>query len=172
MKGVLFMNTKKLVTLSMLVAIQVVLSRFVSIQMWNFKVGFGFVPVIIAAIRMGPIEAGICGAMADFIGAMLFPTGAFFPGFTLTAALIGVVYGLFLHKEQGIVRVISSVVINRVLFTIFLNSLWISMLYGSPMKALMTTRLIQRAIIIPVQTVSIMLLAPLAVRLKKQMNFK
>ena len=166
------MNTKKLVTLSMLVAIQVVLSRFVSIQMWNFKVGFGFVPVIIAAIRMGPIEAGICGAMADFIGAMLFPTGAFFPGFTLTAALIGVVYGLFLHKEQGIVRVISSVVINRVLFTIFLNSLWISMLYGSPMKALMTTRLIQRAIIIPVQTVSIMLLAPLAVRLKKQMNFK
>ena len=156
----------------MLVAIQVVLSRFVSIQMWNFKVGFGFVPVIIAAIRMGPIEAGICGAMADFIGAMLFPTGAFFPGFTLTAALIGVVYGLFLHKEQGIVRVISSVVINRVLFTIFLNSLWISMLYGSPMKALMTTRLIQRAIIIPVQTVSIMLLAPLAVRLKKQMNFK
>ena len=166
------MNTKKLVTLSMLVAIQVALSRFVSIQMWNFKVGFGFVPVIIAAIRMGPIEAGICGAMADFIGAMLFPTGAFFPGFTLTAALIGVVYGLFLHREQSFVRVILSVVLNRVLFTIFLNSLWISMLYGSPMKALMTTRLIQRAIIIPVQTICIMLLAPLAQRLKKQMNFK
>lgn len=156
----------------MLVAIQVVLSRFVSIQMWNFKVGFGFVPVIIAAIRMGPIEAGICGAMADFIGAMLFPTGAFFPGFTLTAALIGVVYGLFLYKDQSFVRVIRSVVLNRVLFTIFLNSLWISMLYGSPMKALMTTRLIQRAIIIPVQTICIMLLAPLAQRLKKQMNFK
>ena len=166
------MNTKKLVTLSMLVAIQVVLSRFVSIQMWNFKVGFGFVPVIIAAIRMGPIEAGICGAMADFIGAMLFPTGVFFPGFTLTAALIGVVYGLFLHREQSFVRVILSVVLNRVLFTIFLNSLWISMLYGSPMRALMTTRLIQRAIIIPVQTICIMLLAPLAQRLKKQMNFK
>ncbi len=165
------MNTKKLVTLSMLVAIQVVLSRFVSIQMWNFKVGFGFVPVIIAAIRMGPIEAGICGAMADFIGAMLFPMGAFFPGFTLTAALIGIVYGLFLHKEQGLARTVRSVVVNRVLFTIFLNSLWISMLYGSPMKALMTTRLIQRAIIIPVQTVSIMLLAPLANRLKKQMDF-
>ncbi len=164
------MNTKKLVTLSLLVAIQVVLSRFVSIQLWNFKVGFGFVPVVIAAIVMGPLEAGICGGMADLIGALLFPTGTFFPGFTFTAFLIGVIYGIFIHKKQGPVNAILATVVARAIGTVFLNSLWISMLYGAKMEALMTTRLIQRRIIIPLQTIVILLIAPLANRLKKEMK--
>ena len=34
------------------------------------------------------------------VGALLFPTGAFFPGFTLTAACTGLLYGLCLYRRD------------------------------------------------------------------------
>ena len=42
-----------LVTLGMLVAIEIVLSRFCSISAWNIKIGFSFVPVAVAAVLYG-----------------------------------------------------------------------------------------------------------------------
>ena len=53
------MNVKKLTTLAMLTAIEIVLSRFLSINAWNIKIGFSFVPIVVAAILYGPIAAGI-----------------------------------------------------------------------------------------------------------------
>ena len=80
-------NTKKLITLSVLVAMDVVLTRFLSINAWNTRIGFGFVPMVIAAMMYGPLSAGIVAALADFIGAILFPTGPYFPGFTFSVFL-------------------------------------------------------------------------------------
>ena len=76
------MSVQKLVILGVLVAMEVVLSRFVSISTWNMKIGFAFIPVAAAAILLGPVEAAVCGGLADFLGATLFPIGTYFPGFT------------------------------------------------------------------------------------------
>ena len=94
------MSEQKIGTLTLmglLTAVEIVLSRFLSISAWNTKIGFAFVPVVIAAILLGPYRAGIVAALADFLGAVLFPIGAYFPGFTLTAFFMGVIYGLLLH---------------------------------------------------------------------------
>ena len=58
-------TTRTLTTLAMLIAIEVILSRFLSINAWNIKIGFGFVPVVIAAILYGPLAGGIVGALSD-----------------------------------------------------------------------------------------------------------
>ena len=63
-------TTRTLTTLAMLIAIEVILSRFLSINAWNIKIGFGFVPVLIAAILYGPLAGGLVGALSDFIGAV------------------------------------------------------------------------------------------------------
>ncbi|MDF2678515.1 MAG: hypothetical protein K0Q97_2867, partial [Bacillota bacterium] len=102
-------DTQSLVLMGTLIAIEIVLSRFLSLSAWNMRIGFGFVPLAIAAMLLGPVKAGIVGAVADIIGAILFPTGAFFPGFTLTAFLKGVVYGLFLYKKQNNLRIFIAV---------------------------------------------------------------
>ena len=86
-------NTKTLVTTALLTALEIVLSRFLSIQTQVTKIGFAFVPVVLAAVLLGPLEAGITAALGDFLGAMLFPTGPFFPGFTLTAFLMAAAEG-------------------------------------------------------------------------------
>ena len=160
-------STRTLTTLAVLVAIEIVLSRFLSFNTWNMKIGFGFVPVVVAAILYGPVEAGITAALADFIGAILFPIGTYFPGFTLTAFLTGAVFGLFLHKEQRWPGILASVGINQFVLSLFLNTLWISVLYGSPYGPLLATRVIQCVVYSVLQGVTIPLVANLLVRIGK-----
>ncbi len=156
-----------IITLAMLTAMEVVLNRFLSIKTQELKIGFSFVPVVIAAMLYGPLGGGCVGALGDFIGAMLFPNGPFFPGFTLTALLTGAVFGLFLHRSQKPVRVVLSVALNQLILSLLLNSLWISVLYGSPYLPLLGTRIIQCAVLIPVQIVCILALAPAVRQIKK-----
>ena len=42
-------DTKMLVTAAVLIALNVVLSRFLSINAWNLKIGFTFVSIFVAA---------------------------------------------------------------------------------------------------------------------------
>lgn len=148
-------KTTMLVTLALLIAMEIVLSRFLSISAWNTKIGFSFVPIVIAAMLYGPVAGGIVAAAGDFIGALLFPIGAYFPGFTLTAFLTGVVFGLLLHRNCSIPRIVAAVLINQCIFSLCLNTLWISILYGSPYGPLFVTRIAQTAILFAVQTVTI-----------------
>ena len=164
--------TRQLITLSILVAVEIVLNRFLSINAWNIKIGFSFVPVVIAAILFGPIEAGIVGALGDFIGALLFPIGAYFPGFTLTAFLTGSVFGLFLHKKQGWPQILASVGINQFVLSLFLNTLWISILYGSPYVPLLATRIVQCLILTVVQILSIKAIVKILPRYGKKVSVK
>ena len=159
-------TTRTITTLALLTAIEIVLSRFLSISAWNIKIGFSFVPVVVAALLFGPIGAGIVGALGDFVGAILFPIGAYFPGFTLTAFLTGCVFGLFLQKEQNWPRYIAAVGINQFVLSLFLNTLWISILYGSPYGPLLATRVIQSIILTTVQLVCIPLIVRATLRYK------
>ncbi len=165
-------STRTLTTLAMLTAIEIVLSRFLSINAWNIKIGFSFVPIVVAAILYGPIAAGIVAALGDFLGAILFPIGAYFPGFTLTAFLTGCVFGFFLYRKegeeeaggeqgerrQGWLRIIAAVGINQFILSLFLNTLWISILYGSPYGPLLATRIVQCLILAAVQLICIPLI--------------
>ncbi len=159
-------NTRTLVTLAVLVAMEIVLSRFLSISAWNTKIGFSFVPIAVAAMLFGPVAGGITGALGDFIGALLFPIGAYFPGFTLTAFLTGVVFGLFLYKEQTVPRILGAVTVNQCVLSLCLNTLWISILYGSPYGPLFVTRIVQTVILFAVQTVTIIALAKVMPRIR------
>ena len=160
-------NTKKLITLSVLVAMDVVLTRFLSINAWNTRIGFVFVPLVIAAMMYGPLSAGIVAALADFIGAILFPTGPYFPGFTFSVFLMGIVFGLFLYKDRSFWRVVVSVLITQFVISLFLTTYWISFLYGANYKALLATRVVQSAIISAAQIIVIPLMAQLVKRLDK-----
>ena len=159
-------SIKNLTLASLLIALEVVLSRFLSISAWNTKIGFAFVPVVLAALLLGPLWAGIVGALADFLGALLFPIGAYFPGFTLTAFLMGLCYGLLLYKKQGFGRIAAAVAVHQLVLSLLLNTLWISLLYGSPYAPLLLSRLPQCAILAAVQLALIPVLVRLLPRLK------
>lgn len=154
-----FFQVQDMVLMSALLAMEIILSRFLSFSVWNMKIGFAFVPIVIAAILLGPIKAAIVNALADLMGAILFPIGAYFPGFTFTAALTGFVFGVFLHKKQTLPRILSAVGINQLILSLLLNTLWISILYNTKYLPILITRLTQVALLIPVQIVVITLIS-------------
>ena len=163
-------STRTLIVLALLTALEIILSRFLSISMWNIKIGFSFVPIVVAAILYGPLAAGIVAAMGDFIGAILFPIGAYFPGFTLTAFLTGLIFGFFLHKKQSWPQSIAAVGINQFVLSLFLNTLWISILYSSPYAPLLATRVIQCVILTAVQLIFIQGISKTVARFGKKVS--
>lgn len=92
-------SVRNITLMAMLIAIEIVLSRFCSIQAWNVKIGFAFIAPVTAAILMGPAQAAVVAGVADVLGTLMFPIGPYFPGFTLNSCLNGLVWGLFLHKK-------------------------------------------------------------------------
>ena len=160
-------RTHKLVLMAMLVAIQVVLSRFLSINLWNLKIGFAFVPIALAGMLLGPMGAGLTGMVADIIGATLFPSGAFFPGFTLTAFITAFGYGFFLHKKQDMPHILAAVLFSEIVGTLLLNTKWIAILYGTAFLPIFITRVWQAVGMGIVEVVVIKLLAKYVPHLKK-----
>lgn len=144
-------NTKDLVLISILIALNVVLSRFLSISAWNIKIGFTFVTLYISAYLYGPLISGMVGGIGDLIGSLLFPIGAYFPGFTLTSFLMGVVFGLFLYRNSKTLNIILACVINDVFFSLLLNTLWIKILYNSNFFVLLSTRILQCVLMIVIE---------------------
>ena len=161
-------NTRTMVSMGLLLAIEIVLSRFLSINTWNIKIGFNFVPIAVAAMLFGPLAGGIVAAMGDFLGALLFPIGPYFPGFTLTAFLTGSVLGLLLKKKVTPLRIGAAVAVNQLVLGLFLNTYWISVLYTSPFWPLLVTRIVQCVLLLVVQFVVIGFIARTLKRRWKQ----
>ena len=146
-------SIKMITTLGLLVAIEIILTRFFSIQSWNIRIGFGFIPIVIAAVLYGPIESAVVAGVADIIGAILFPFGAFFIGFTITSILTGLIYGFFLRKKQNMKNILGAVLLNQIIGSLLLNTYWISITSGASFQALLYTRIIQFIVLTTVQIV-------------------
>ena len=159
---------------AILVAIEVVLNRFLSINTPGLKIGFSFVPIVIAAILFGPARAGLIYALADLIGAILFPIGPYFPGFTVCAALMGMVYGVFLYKKERIgffKNILPPVIINNLILGLLINTVWVSILYGSKTYwGWFIYRLPEYAVLVPVAALLIPAILKLTNELKKIVN--
>lgn len=160
------LNTRMIATIGMLVALEVILSRFLSINAPNFKIGFAFVPCALCAMLFGFGPTVCLEIVADLLGATLFPSGSFFPGFTLSAALRGASYGLLLGKKQTPGRILLVVLFNQLVLGLVVNTFWISILYGSAFGPLMVTRLVQCLPLIPVEFVVITAIAKFGKRIK------
>ena len=131
-------DNKKAVTLqqltvsALLIALDVVFTRVLAINTPLMKIGLGFAAVALSAMLYGPLWAALTAALGDLIGALLFPTGAYFPGFTLTAALTGLLFGLFLYRrEKSWLRAFLAALTNSLFVTLVLNTLMIAVFFRS-----------------------------------------
>ena len=163
-------STKMLATLSILVAMEVIIARFGTIRPTeSIKISLDFIPIVIAAILYGPVPAVIMSILADVLGAFLFPVGPFFPGFTLTAAVTGLIYGLLLHKSQSMPRVVCAVVLQQLVCSMVINTFWLHVLYGLPYLPTMAARLVQCAVVTAMQIVVIPLIAKTILSVRKRL---
>lgn len=143
-----------IIIFAMLISLEIVFDRFLVINAWNIKISLGFLPTALIAYRYGCLGGMIVASLSDFIGAILFPFGPYFIGFTLTSALTGLIFGLFLYRNNKVINTLFATFINSILCTLLLNTLCISFLYGADFKAVMISRIPQLLIIAFAQIVT------------------
>ena len=148
---------------------QIVFARFLVIQVSDsIRFSFSFIPVVIAARYFGITGSVTVYALGDFLGAIIFPTGgAFQIGFTITAAVSGLLYGLFLcskaerffifFDKKAVIRIILSVISSQLICTLFMNSFWLSYYYGMPFWVKVAER-IPQAVTMSVLQIAFMVL--------------
>ncbi|QAA31842.1 folate family ECF transporter S component [Clostridium manihotivorum] len=165
-------NTKTVVYLAFFIALQIILTRFLSIQTPIVRIGFGFIPLVLSCILFGPILGGVCAAISDVLGMVIFPQGTYFPGFTFSALLSGIIYGSILYKNKiSILRISIATILVKVLVDIGLNTYWLSILTGKAVLILLIPRLTKTLIMLPIEILLIHLLwTCLYSRLKTQLN--
>ena len=177
---------------ALLIAAEIVLNRFASINTMGLKIGFSFIPPTLAAIMFGPGMSAAVWGLSDLLGAILFPVGPYHPGFTLCAALMGVISGFLLNpdfaakllkkKKEGpnpptvrrvriFPNVLVAVSVNCLIFGLTVNTVWISQLYGSrTWWEWFLYRLGEYAILVPVEIVIIPILIRFGETLKKRLR--
>ncbi|HNW04980.1 MAG TPA: folate family ECF transporter S component [Oscillospiraceae bacterium] len=152
-------DVQAVVFTAVLAALDVVLTRFCSINTLSVKIGFGFVPAAVCGILFGPFWAAVCAGIGDLAGALLFPVGAYSPLFTASAALSGAIWGSFLHKREITKKEIATASLATLtLVTLCLNTLFIHFLYGVPFTQLFAVRVMEAIIMFAVQNTVLRLL--------------
>lgn len=159
-------RNKKIILAAVCLALRLVLSRFLSIKTPIVVISFGFIPTALAAIYLGWKWTVLINVLGDLVGALLFPTGPFFIGYTISAGLAGLIYGLLLFKprsnamseRQFILRAIIAVVLIAIIVNVGLNTFWISITAGKAFWPLLATRIVKELIMIPIQVSIIIVL--------------
>ena len=121
--------TKALTLAAMLTAVGIILSFFKIPLTPIIEIRFGSLPIAVAGMSLGPIVAAIIGAVIDVLGFFVKPTGPFFPGFTISGIVSGLIFGLVLYKKLHPVRILVALVLQTLVVGIIMNTFWLDFMY-------------------------------------------
>ena len=166
------MLIQDMVFLALLIAMEVIFSRVLSIHTDTTRISLTFIPMIICATQLGIGQTMILGGVADIVGSFVFPLGSYFPPYTVTEIIRGLIFGLigymftrnFVKNASKIKSIVYmyiiafiGVLLSQGVCSLLLNSWWMTMT-GSNFSAIIIQRLPQVMIMIPLQTVTIPLI--------------
>ncbi len=77
-------STRRLVLMAVLTAIQIILARYLSIQINEvLRVSFETVPLALAGMWLGPLGGAIVALVSDLLGTIIYGYGVWFPPIAL-----------------------------------------------------------------------------------------
>lgn len=144
-------DTRKIVFLGLMTGLSVLLARFFSFRVPlggvdALRIGFGGLPMVFAGVVFGPLAGGIVGALADIIGYLISPMGAYLPHFTLTSFLTGFIPGLvtkyIFRNSKRLGELLVSIAIGQGITNLFLTPYFLYSLFGQPFMFNFVPRLI------------------------------
>ena len=137
-KSVIKGGVKGLVTLAMLMALSIVLGKFLNIPIGDsIRISFENLPLILAGILFGPVAGMITAVCADLLGCFLRGY-AIIPLITVAAGIIGILSGLTrkLVKGNSYLRILLITIVPHIAGSIILKSIALHYTYGQPWQVL------------------------------------
>ena len=135
-------KTQNLCMCGLLIALYVVLSFCNIVISSTLEIRIGFLAFIAAGMVGGPVMGFAVGFLGDMLNCLVRGF-AYFPGFSLSYALVGVLCGLILYKSKVTkLRAVGCAFVEY-LISITLTSTWLYLMYGTPLQVLLTSRIIK-----------------------------
>lgn len=172
-------NLRSVILAALLLAIHTILSVLTSIQVTeSLKISISFIANALTGCLFGPTVALINGALGDLLQFMIKPTGGFFFGWTLNAALASMIYGMFFYGKlprraaameetdgrkpflmrflgldlKFFLRTLIAITLVNLLVNSLLGTYWCMLLYGKHFMVYFTPRFIKNLVQIPINT--------------------
>lgn len=149
-----FRRLPNLVGAAMILGVSVVLSFFSIIVSPTLQIGFSYLATALLGMTFGPVMGAVAAGLGDIIKFIIKPTGIFFPGYTLTAMVGGLIYGIFFYKNKvSITRCIFAKVLINLLANLGLNTLWSYILTGKAFWLIIQPRIWKNIGMLPVEII-------------------
>lgn len=151
---------KKLCTVSMLIAVSVVLGSYLTFRIGGgIKITFKFITVFTSAYIFGPAIGGAVGLISDIIAFLLAPSGAFLPQVSAIEFVYGFIYGtMFYKKNVTIPKIIICSFLQMMIINLFGTSYVLKEFFGNNYLTAVLTRLPTAVLNTVIQIVLISLL--------------
>ena len=121
-----------LTSVAVLVALNVILTKFLSVTLVYVRISFNFLPIALCSMLYGPAVGGIAALLSDVLGVLIVGEPLFW-GYSVSALLYGITYGLFLHRhDKSYKNIILCVSLQTVFIDILLGALWANIFFGKP----------------------------------------
>lgn len=147
-------DVKYLSFIALFIALKIVVGMVRIPVSENLRITLTYIVVAIEGMIVGPVAGVVSGFVCDNVSFMLFPDGAYFPGYTITAMLGSFIFSLLLYQQKiTITRITIAKVLNNYIVNVLLGSLWSSMLYGKAYIVYFTSSIIKNTILLPIEIV-------------------
>lgn len=162
------MTNQRLVTLAMLAALAIVISKFsITVIPNQLVVSFTFIVNTVIGMVAGPVWGFISLALIDVVDNLSSGQGNFIIWWTLMEAMEGLLYGLFFHgkllnrdSKQDWLRVTGAVLVIMTFSTFLMTPFLIQTFFGTPFIAQYLAGRWLKIFEIPLRIMAIMLLVP------------
>lgn len=161
-------KTRTLVLTALFIALNVAMDVLgLRIQLTQeLRISFGFLTNAMIGMLFGPVVGLTAGAATDILSYLMHPAGAYFPGFTLTAMLGGLFYGLGLYKHKMTIgRALLTKTAVSLFLNICLNSLWLKLLYGKALMIILPARIGKNLMALPFEVALLYLVGRIVERI-------
>ena len=87
-------TTRRLVLMAVLIAIQIVLARYLSLQVSaTLRISFETIPLALAGMWLGPVGGVIVALVSDILGTIIYGYGVWFPPIAIGPAFFAAMCG-------------------------------------------------------------------------------
>lgn len=143
-------NVRYIALMAAFIAMKIIVGNIYIPVAQNLRVGINFVLVAVEASILGPVAGVVSATITDLLGFIIFPSGPFFVGYTLTAICGSFIYAILFYKKRiTVLRITVAKILNNYLVNVLLGSLWSAILYDKAFVVYAATSAIKNTILFP-----------------------
>lgn len=125
----------------------------------NLRVYFTCFIIAVGCSVYGPVLGALVAVVTDTLNFILFPSGAYFPGYMIAEVIAAVIYGAFLYRTRiSVVKIYCARMIVNYLCNVLLGALWSSILFGKGYLYYLVTSIVKNTLLLPFEAIIMALL--------------